>query len=101
MGERRGVYRVLVGKNLKERGHLEGISRRWKDNIKMDLQEVGCGGMEWMELVQDRITCECGNETSVSIKCGKFFLLAENRLNSQEGLCSMVQVSKRHRPQCW
>ena len=39
-------------------------------------------------------TCECGNEPSVSIKCGEFLDLAENRLASQEGLCSMEYVSK-------
>jgi hypothetical protein len=53
MGEDRGVYRVLVGKP-------EGISllgrprRRWEDNIKMDLQEVGGGRGDWIELAQDR-----------------------------------------------
>jgi len=53
MGERRGVYRVLVGKPVGRR--LLGRSRRtWEDNIKMDLQEVGCGGMDWIEVVQDR-----------------------------------------------
>ena len=40
-------------------------------------------------------TCECGNESSDSVKCGEFFLLAENRLASQEGLCSMEQVRKK------
>ena len=52
-GERRGVYRVLVGKP-------EGKSQfgrprlRWEDNIKMGLQEVGCGSRNWIELAQDR-----------------------------------------------
>jgi hypothetical protein len=52
-GERRGVYRVLVGKSEEKR--LLGRHRhRWEDNIKMDLHEVGCGGMDWIELAQDR-----------------------------------------------
>jgi len=49
--------------------------RRWEENIKMDLQEVGCWGMDWIELAYDREvvgTCECGNETSGFIKCGEF-----------------------------
>ena len=53
MGERRGVYRVLVGKPEGKRS-LGRPRRRWEDNIKMDLQEVGCGVMDWMELAQDR-----------------------------------------------
>jgi len=52
-GERRGVYWVLVGKPEGKRP-LGGPRRRWKDNIKMDLQEMGCGGMDWIELAQDR-----------------------------------------------
>jgi hypothetical protein len=53
LGERRDVYRVLVGKPEGNRS-LGRIRRRWEDNSKMDLQEVGCGGMEWIELAQDR-----------------------------------------------
>jgi hypothetical protein len=53
MGEGRGVYRVLVGKPEGKRS-LGRPRRRWEDNIKMDLQEVGCGGMDWIELAQDR-----------------------------------------------
>jgi len=52
MGERRGVYRVLVGKPEGKRP-LERPRRRREDNIKMDLQEVGCGDMDWIELAQD------------------------------------------------
>jgi len=53
MGERRGIYRSLVGKPEEKR--LLGRPRhRWEDNIKKDLQEVGCGGMDWTELAQDR-----------------------------------------------
>ena len=52
MGEGRGMYRVLVGKAEGKRPM--GRPRcRWDDNIKMDLQEVGCGGMDWIELAQD------------------------------------------------
>ena len=53
MGERRGVYRVLVRKPEGKRP-LGRPRRRWKDNIKMDLQEVGGGGMDWIDLAQDR-----------------------------------------------
>jgi hypothetical protein len=53
MGEGRGVYRVLVGKT-DGKIPLGRPRRRWEDNIKMDLQEVGCGGMDWIELAQDR-----------------------------------------------
>jgi len=53
MGERRGVYRVLVGKP-EGKGPLGRPRLRWEDNIKMDLQEVGCVGMDWIGLVEDR-----------------------------------------------
>ena len=53
MGERRGVYRVLVGKPKGKRP-LGRPRFRWEDNIKMDLQEVGCEGMDWIELAQDK-----------------------------------------------
>jgi hypothetical protein len=53
IGEKRGVYRVLVGEPEGKRP--PGRPRpRWEDNIKMYLQEVGCGGMDWIELAQDR-----------------------------------------------
>jgi len=52
-GERRCVYRVLVGKPEGKRP-LGRPRHRWEDNIKMELQEVGCGGMDWIELAQDR-----------------------------------------------
>ena len=52
-GEKRGVYRVLVGKPEGNRP-LGKPRRRWEDNIKMDLQEVGCEGMDWVEVPQDR-----------------------------------------------
>jgi len=53
MGERRGVYSVLVGKP--ERKRPFGRPRhRWEGNIKMDLQDVGCGGIDWIDLARDR-----------------------------------------------
>jgi len=52
MGEERGVYRVLVGK-LEGKRPLGRPRRRWVDNIRMDLQEVGCGSMDWIVLAQD------------------------------------------------
>jgi len=53
MGNRRGVHRVLVGKRKRKRP-LGRPRRRWEDNIKMDLQEVGCGRMDWIDMTQDR-----------------------------------------------
>jgi hypothetical protein len=53
VGERRGAYRVLVGKPEGNRS-LGRPKYRWEDNIEMDLQEVGCGGMDWIDLAQDR-----------------------------------------------
>ena len=53
MGERRGVYRVLVGKPEGQRP-LGRPRHRWEDNIKMDLQEMGCGAMDWFQLAQDK-----------------------------------------------
>ena len=50
MGERRGVCRVLVGEREGKRP-LGRRSHRWEDNIKMDLQEVGCGGVDWIDVV--------------------------------------------------
>jgi hypothetical protein len=53
MWERRGTYRILVGKP----GGRRPLGRpryKWKDNIKMDLQEVGWGGLGWIDLAQDR-----------------------------------------------
>jgi len=53
VGERRVVYRVLVGKPEGKRP-LGRPRRRWKDNNMLDLQEVGCGSMDYIELAQDR-----------------------------------------------
>jgi len=53
MGEEKGVYRVLLGKS-EGRRTLGRPRRRWVDDIRTDLQEVGCGCMEWIGLAQDR-----------------------------------------------
>jgi hypothetical protein len=52
-GEKRNVWGILVGK-LEGKRPLGRPRRRWMDNIKMELIEVGCGGMDWIDLVQDR-----------------------------------------------
>jgi len=53
MEARRDVYRVLVEKT-EGKISLGRPKHRWEDNIKMDLQEVACGGVDWIELAQDR-----------------------------------------------
>jgi hypothetical protein len=53
VGKNRSVYRVLMGE-LERKRPLGRPRRRWENNIKLDLQEVGCGDMEWICLAQDR-----------------------------------------------
>jgi len=53
MGQGRGLYRVLVRKP-EEKRPLGRTGRRWEDNINMDLQEMGCGDLDWIELAQGR-----------------------------------------------
>ena len=72
MGERIGLHRVLMGKPEGKRP-LGRPRHRWEDNIKMDLQELGCGGngldrcgSGWGQVAG---ICDCGNEPSGSIKC--------------------------------
>ena len=71
MVEGRGVHRVLVGKPEGKRP-LGRPRRRWEDNIKMDLQEVGGVETGWSWLRIGTGTCEYSNELSGSIKCGEF-----------------------------
>jgi hypothetical protein len=54
LGEGRGVYRILVGRPEGKRP-LGRPRRRWEDNIKMDLREIGIEGSNWIQLVQDRV----------------------------------------------
>jgi len=71
IGERRSAYRVLVGKPEGKRS-LRRPRHRWENNIKMDLQEVGCGGVDWLELAQDRDRWRVlVNEPSGSVNCGE------------------------------
>jgi len=75
MGEEKGVYRVLVGKPERTR-QLGRPRRKMVDNIRMDLQEVGCGYMDWIGLAQVtdiwRNLVSAGNEPSGSVNCGEF-----------------------------
>jgi hypothetical protein len=68
MGERRGAYRASVGKP-EGRRPLGRPRRRWEDNIKTDIQEVG--GKAWTELLSLRIRTGGGNGLSEFIKCGE------------------------------
>jgi hypothetical protein len=68
MGEERKVYKVLVGKPEGKRP-LGRPRRRWEDGIRMDLREIGLGGVDWIRLSQDRDrwrAVECGDEPSGS-----------------------------------
>jgi hypothetical protein len=53
MGERRNAYRILVG-NPEGKRPLGRPRHRWVDNIEIDLREIGCDGMDWIDLAQDR-----------------------------------------------
>jgi hypothetical protein len=53
MGEKRNAYRILVG-NPEGKRPLGRSRRKWEDNIKMDLRAIGSGGMDWIDLAQDR-----------------------------------------------
>jgi hypothetical protein len=56
MGKKRGAYRILVGRP-EGRRPLERPRPSWEDNIKINLEGVGCGDMDWIELAQDRDRC--------------------------------------------
>jgi hypothetical protein len=74
VGERRGIYRVLVGKSEGKGPH--GRPRRiWEDNIKMDIQEIWCKewtGSSWLRIGTGSGICECDNKPSGYINAGYF-----------------------------
>ena len=70
MGEGRGVHRVVMGKPEGKRP-LRRPRRRWEDNIKVDLREVGGGCGDWMELVQDRDSCRALVNTVMNLRVPK------------------------------
>jgi hypothetical protein len=72
MGEKRNTYRILVG-NPEGKRPLRRSRRRWEDNIKMDHREIGWGGMDWIDLTQDRDQWKAlvNTEPSGSIKCSE------------------------------
>jgi hypothetical protein len=63
MGEKKNAYRILVGKRPIERS-----IRRWEDNIRMDLREIGWGGMDWIDLGEDRARCRALVSTVMNIR---------------------------------
>ena len=90
-GVRRGVCRILVGKPERKRPLVSPL-RRWEDNVKMDLQEVGYVRLDWIELAKDRDRWRALMNAVMYLgvpKLREISSLSENRLTSQEGLCSM------------
>jgi hypothetical protein len=67
MGETRNAYRILVGKPEGKRP-LGRPRRRWLDNIKMDLGEIGCDGRDWIELAHDRDQCRTLVNTVMNLR---------------------------------
>jgi hypothetical protein len=87
----RGARRVLVG-NPDGKRQLGRPRRRWENNIKIDLEEVGRGCGDWMERAQDRDRWRALVRTVMNFrfhKCGEFLDYLQNQLASQEGLCCM------------
>jgi hypothetical protein len=67
IGEKRNAYRILVGKPEGKR-QLGRPRRRWVNNVKMDLREIGWGGMDWIDLAQDRDQCRALVNTVMNLR---------------------------------
>jgi hypothetical protein len=67
MGERRGVYRFLVGKPEGKRP-LGRPRRRWENKIKLDLREIGIDGANWIQLAQDRVQWRACVNTEMNLR---------------------------------
>jgi len=89
MEDRRGLYVVLVG-NPEEKRPLGRPRRRWEDNIKIDCQEVRCGGMDWIDLAQDRDRWWALVIAVMNLPGGGGFLISRKPVVfSRRTLCSM------------
>jgi hypothetical protein len=66
-GERRGVYRVVVGRPECKRP-LGRPRRRWEDNVKLDLREIGIDGADWIQLAQDRVQWRDSVNTAMKLR---------------------------------
>jgi hypothetical protein len=67
MGEKRNACRILVG-NLERKRPLGRSKRRWVNSIKMDLRKIGCDGMDWIDLAQDRDQCRALVNTVMNLR---------------------------------
>jgi len=92
----------LLVSNYQE-GGLGILRRRWEDNIQLDLQTVGWGGVDWIDLAEVAGTCEGGDEPLGSIKCGNFLtswgtvsFLGRTELHAASGYKWIRQYSKRY-----
>jgi hypothetical protein len=97
-GEKKNAYRIVVAKPERKRS-LGRPRRRWVDSIKMDLREIGCDGVHWIDLAQDRDNWRALVSTVMSLRVpqndGKFLEAAE-LAGSQEGLRSMSEHFLRY-----
>jgi hypothetical protein len=85
MGERRNAYRILVG-NPEGKRPLRRPRRRWVDNIKMDVREIGWDSVDWIDLAQDR------DQWRALVNA----VLAAQLATSQEGISSMNDLETAH-----